>query len=76
MPPSQVCVGRTLLAPVGLPVDEEPGGAGNAGGAGPLRVLRDESAGPARRRHPVQDVGHLDGVDLHRVADVTAHLQI
>lgn len=44
--PCQVCVGRALLASVGVPVDEETSGAGNAGGSGPLRVLGYQSAGP------------------------------
>lgn len=73
--PCQVCVGRTLLASVGVSVDVEAGRAGDAGGAGPLGVLGNEGADPARRRHPIQDVGHADGVQLHHVADIPTHLQ-
>lgn len=73
--PGQVGVGWALLAPVGISVDVKPGRAGDAGGAGTLGVLRDQSAGPAGRRHSVHDVGQTDGVELHHVADVTPHLQ-
>lgn len=76
MAPGEVRVGRALLAPVGVSVDVEASGAGDAGGADPLGVLGYQSAGPARRRHPVQNVGHTDGVDLHCVTDVTTNLQI
>lgn len=44
--PCQVCVGRALLASVGVSVNEETSGAGNAGGSGPLGVLGHQSAGP------------------------------
>lgn len=71
----QVRVGRTLQAPVGVPVDVESGGAGHTGGAGPPGVLGDQGADPTRRRHPVQHVGHADGVQLHHVADVPTHLR-
>ena len=74
VPSGQVRVGRTLLAPVGVPVDVETGGTGNAVGPGPRGVLRDQGAGAARRRHTVQDVGHADGVELHHVTDVPTHL--
>lgn len=46
--PCQVRVGRALLASVGVSVDEEPGGAGDAGGAGPLGVVGYQSADPTR----------------------------
>ncbi len=73
--PCQVCVGRALLASVGVSVDVKPSRAGNAGGAGPLGVLGYQSAGPTHRRHPIQDVRHTDGVQLHHVTDITTHLQ-
>lgn len=75
MAPCQVRVGRALLASVGVSVDVKTGRAGNAGGAGPLGVLGYQSADPTRRRHPIQDVRHADGVQLHHVTDITTHLQ-
>lgn len=46
--PSQVRVGRTLLASVRVSVDVKTSRAGNAGGAGMLGILRHQSAGAAR----------------------------
>lgn len=46
--PSQVCVGGTLLASVGVSVDVKTSWAGNAGRAGTLGILRYQSAGTAR----------------------------
>lgn len=72
---SQVCVGWALLASVGVSVDEKTSRAGDTRGAGLLGVLGHQSAGPTWWRYPVHGVRHTDGVQLHHVADVTAHLQ-
>lgn len=73
--PRQVCVGRALHASVGVSVNEETGGAGNASGTCLLGVVGHQSARATRRRHSIHGVCHTDGVQLHHVADVTANLQ-